>query len=367
MLMPRRVVMLIIAMLFLGCGPQTGSQPSGGPAPAGGSPVASGSPGAQAPLTPAKVNLGLLGSASDSGLYIAIDKGYFQEQAIEIEQTRFTSAAEMVAPLGTGQLDVGAGAPSAGLMNAIARDIPLRIVADKGNVNKGWGFQAIMVRKDLWDSGVVRGPADLKGRTISLNARDITPEIFFDTYLRTAGLTIADVNVVTLSFPDMAAGFANRAIDAALPIEPFVTQIVDAGTAVVAARADEVVPGQEVAVILYGPKFIEEKPDVARRFMTAYVKALREYNDAFAKKDAAKRAEVVEILVKNTPVKDTALYDRMIMPGLDPNGKVGVESLEQSQTWWLGKGSQTTRADLTRIVDNQFVDWAIQQLGPYRP
>ncbi len=366
MLKLSRVLTLFLAMVVLGCGPRTASQPSGGAAPAAGSTGESGSPVAQAPTTMTKVNLGLLGSASDSGLYIAIEKGYFQEQGIEIEQTRFTTAAEMVAPLGTGQLDVGAGAPSAGLLNAIARDIPLRIVADKGNVNKGWGFQAIMVRKDLWDSGAVRGPADLKGRTVALNGRDITPEVFFDAYLRTAGLAITDVDVVTLSFPDMAAGFANRAIDAALPIEPFVTQVVDAGTAVVAVRADEVIAGQQVAVILYGPKFVEEKQDVARRFMAAYVRGLRDYNDAFAKKDSAKKAEVVEILVKNTPVKDAALYDRMIMPGLDPNGRVSVESLEQSQTWWMAKGSQTTRADLSRVVDNQFVDWATQQLGPYR-
>ncbi len=364
MLRLSRALAILVVVLILGCGTRTGGQP-GGASPGSGSTGATGS-AAQAPMNQTTVNLGEVGSASDAGLYIAIEKGYFKEQGIEIERTRFNTAAEMVAPLGTGQLDVGAGAPSAGLMNAIARDIPLRIVADKGNVKPGWGFQGIMVRKDLWDSGSVKGPADLKGRTVALNARDITPEVLFDAYMRTAGLTIADTDVVTLSFPDMAAGFANRAVDAAFPIEPFVTQIAEAGTAVVAARADEVLPGQQVAVILYGPKFVEEKPDVGRRFMVAYLKGLRDYNDAFAKQDAAKKAEVVQILIKNTPVKDAALYDRMVMPGLDPNGRVNVDSLEASQSWWLAKGSQTVRADLSRVVDNQYVDWAIQQLGPYQ-
>jgi len=352
------LIVAIAAIWMLGCSVPT--------SPPGGAPSGAGAPAAQQPPAPVKVSLGEVGSASDAGLYIAIEKGYFQEQGIEVERTRFTTAADMVAPLGTGQLDVGGGAPSAGLMNAIARDIPLRIVADKGNVSLGWGFQAIMVRKDLWDSGGIRGPADLRGRTIALNARDITPEILFDGYMRTGGLSIADANVVTLSFADMASAFANGAIDAALPIEPFVTQIVGAGTAVVAVRADDVIPGQEVAVILYGPKFVEEKPDIARRFMVAYVKGLHDYNDAFAKHDEKQKAEVVDILIKNTPVKDAALYDRMVMPGLDPNGRVNVDSLEQSQTWWLGKGSQTTRADLSRVVDSQFADWAVQQVGSYR-
>ncbi len=366
-----RGVLTICAFLLLACGAPTstgqtgGQKPDAAPVPVTAPPSGVAS-AAAANTAPEKVALGEVGSASDAGLYIAIDKGYFAEQRIEVERSRFTTAAEMVPALGLGQLDVGGGAPSAGLMNAITRDIPLKIVADKGNVNPGYGFQAIMVRKDLWDSGAVRGPADFKGRIIALNARDITPEVLMDTYLRTAGLTINDVDVVTLGFPDMIAALANNSVDVALPIEPFATQIVEAGTAVVAARADTVIPGQQVAVILYGPKFVQERPDVARRFMAAYVKGLRDYNDAFSKRDAAKRSEVVEILIKYTPVKDTAVYDKMIMPGLDPNGKVATNSLENSQDWWLAKGSQNTRADLTRIVDSQYVDWAVQQLGPYR-
>src|SRR5436305_1768758 len=110
---------------------------SGAKAPAtGAAPAAAPANQPAAEPEPAKVSLGEVGSASDAGIYVALDKGYFAEQGIEVERTRFTTAADMVAPLGRGQLDVGGGAPSAGLLNAIARDIPLKIVADKGNINK---------------------------------------------------------------------------------------------------------------------------------------------------------------------------------------------------------------------------------------
>jgi len=356
---------LALGLIFSAMACSGAKAPATGAAPAAGT---SNQPAGQAATQPepAKVNLGEVGSASDGAIYVALDKGYFAEQGIEIERTRFTTAADMVAPLGRGQLDVGGGAPSAGLLNAIARDIPLKIVADKGNVNKGFGFQAMVVRKDLWDSGAVKGPADLKGRPVALNARDITPEVMVDRYLRSGGLTINDVDVVTMGFPDMISGLTNGSVDAAFPIEPFVTQIVELGSGVVAARADEIIPGQQVAVILYGPDFVNNHPDVARRFMVAYVKGLRDYNDAFAKKDPEKKTEVVNILTQYTAVKDPALYDKMVMPGLDPNGKVSVDSLNDSQGWWIEKGSQTARADLSKVVDSQFVDYAVQQLGPYR-
>jgi NitT/TauT family transport system substrate-binding protein len=357
-----KVFALILAILALACsGPPTGARPPSAPAGSGSQPAA------QPSGPPAKVNLGELGSASDAGIYIALEKGYFAEQGIELERTRFQTAADMVAPLGLGQLDVGGGAPSAGLMNAIvSRDIPLRIVADKGNLNPGFGFQGIVVRKDLWDSGAIRGPADMRGRKIALNARDITPEVVIDRYLRTGGLTVADVDIVTMSVADTVSAIANGSVDVAFSIEPFVTQIAEMGTGVVATRADQVIEGQQVAVILYSPKFIEDRPDIARKFMLAYVKGLRDYNDAFGKKVPEKKAEVVKILTEYTPVKDAALYDKMIMPGLNPNGRVSQESLDNSQGWWLEKGTQQARADLSKVVDNQFVDWAVQQLGPYQ-
>src|SRR6266545_5532067 len=97
---------LIIVGLLLGCTAKTGAPP---PA-AVGSPTGGGSALTYSGPT-TKVMMGELGSASDSGLFIALEKGYFAEQGIEVERTRFNTAADMVAPLGTGQLDVGGGAP----------------------------------------------------------------------------------------------------------------------------------------------------------------------------------------------------------------------------------------------------------------
>ena len=315
------------------------------------------------PSTPTKLQVGLVGGISDAAFYIANDKGYFKEQAIEFEINRFDSAARMVAPLGTGQLDVGGGAPSAGLLNAIAREVPLKVVADKGNMDPGHGYEAIVVRKGL--SGGTGSAADLKGKTVAISAKDISPEVTLSTFLKTGGLTIKDINLVTMSHADMVTALANGSIDAGLPIEPFVAEAVAKGVATIWKRDDEIAPRQQVAVVLYGPKFVENR-DLARRFMLAYIKGARYYNDAFDKKDAAKRKEVVGILVRNTAVKDADLYTKMVMPGIDPNGRVNLESLADQQDYFLAKGSQKTRLELKQVVDMQYAEWAVQKLGPYK-
>jgi NitT/TauT family transport system substrate-binding protein len=317
------------------------------------------------PSTVTKLQVGLVGGISDAAFYIANDKGYFKEQGIELEISRFDSAARMVAPLGTGQLDVGGGAPSAGLLNAIARDVPLKIVADKGDMVPGHGYEALMVRKALWDKGGMRSASDLRGKTVALSARDISPEVTLSAFLKTGGLTVKDVNVVTMAHADMVTALANGSIDAGLPIEPFVTKAVANGVATIWKRDDEIAPRQQVAVVLYGPRFAENR-DLGRRFMLAYLKGARYYNSAFDKADAAKRSDVIQILVRNTAVKDADLYEKMVMPGIDPNGRVNVDSLADQQDYFLSKGSQKTRVELKQVVDMQYADWAVQKLGQYK-
>ncbi len=324
------------------------------------------SPASVASPSLTKVRIGQVGGVSDAAFFIATDKGYFREQGIELDTTRFDSAARMIAPLGTGQLDVGGGAPSAGLLNAIARDIPVKIVADKGNMNPGHGYEAMVVRKQLWDTGALKSAADLRGKTVAIAARNISPEVTLDAFLRTGGLTVDDVNVVTLAHAEMGNALANGSIDMGLPIEPFVTQIAEKGIGVIWKRNDAVVPRQQVAVVLYSPNFAEAQPALARKFMLAYLKAARDYNDAFVKKDPAKKKEVVEILIRNTGVGDPGLYDKMVMPGINPNGRVNLVSLAALQNWFLKRGSQKTFVDLSKAVDHQYVDWAVQQLGLYR-
>src|SRR5262249_57304736 len=124
--------------------PPGGGGPGGRPPPAppaAPSPAASPTPGtpefgrlpaaAVAPLpTPAKVRMGSVGSSMGDGpIYIALDRGYFGEVGLEVEDIRFDGATRMMAPPAAGQLDVVPASITAGLFNAFARDIDVRIVA----------------------------------------------------------------------------------------------------------------------------------------------------------------------------------------------------------------------------------------------
>src|SRR3989304_3251014 len=104
--------------------------------------------------------------------------------------------------------------------------------------------------------------------------------------------------------------------------------------------------------------------DVARRFMVGYVKGERDYNDAFAK--GQNKSAIVSMLTKHTSQKDPAIYDKMQMPYLNPDGKLHMASIGMDFDYFKMKGYYTGSLTLPGIVDTQFTDYAVQQLGAYK-
>jgi NitT/TauT family transport system substrate-binding protein len=313
-----------------------------------------------------RVRIGVLAVVPEAGYFVGIDQGYFREQGIELDVTQFDSAARMVPSLGTGQLDAGDGSHSAGLFNAAARDVGIKLVADAGSGPPGQSIVALLFRRELVDSGQLRGPGDLRGRRLALPARAIPTEVLLSRWLRTANLRLDDLDIVEMGFPDQIPALGTGVIDATIMPEPFQTRVVESGLATLHQRDNDIYPGFQVAEVLYGAAFAREQPELGRRLMIAYLRGVRVYNDAFVKGDPAARQITVEALIQHTPVKDPALYDRMTMAGLNPDGRINLASIAEDQDYWLASGAQQTRIDLESLVDYSFVDAALQVLGPYR-
>ena len=363
-------LLLLSVALAAACAPS--AAPAGRPA-AGSTPEPSAAAPAQTAATVApagprqKVRYGTLNIFGDAGIFIGIEEGYFAQQGIEVELTSFDSAANMVAPLATNQLDAGGGAPSAGLYNALRSGVNVRIVADKGHSDPtppGFPVSIYLVRKELVDSGRVRGVADLKGLRFGQPAVGISPELDLVEFLRQGGLTPRDLEIVILGFPDMVPAFANGNLDVAWIVEPFATLALNQGTVSILGYDHTVNPYHQVAVLLYSPEF--SRSELATRFMVGYLQGLRLYNDAFVKRDPTAREKVISALIKHTPVKDRALYDQMTMSALDPDGKMNLESFERQQDYFLSTGTQQGRVDLSQFIDLQHIEAAVRQLGPYR-
>jgi NitT/TauT family transport system substrate-binding protein len=316
----------------------------------------------------APVRVGTTSSSSDAPLFIADKKGYFRQEGLQVEFTPFDSAARMIAPLGTGQLEVGAGSPAAGFFNAVARNVNIKIVADKGSMPPGYGYLVILVRKDLVDGGRYKSYADLKGMKVALPAPGTTTDGTLNEALKRGGLKWGDVEVTHMGFPQHVVAFQNKAIDASVTTEPSATRAVQMGVAVRVGGGDEVFPNQQVATILYSADFIKQRPDDARRFMRAYLKAARDYNDALRDGRLAgpNADEIIAILTETTIIKDPGVYKAITSNGVNPDGRINEDSLRKDLQFFRERGLIEGNIGVDQVVDNSFVEWALKDLGPYR-
>lgn len=316
-----------------------------------------------------EVTVGIVNSSSDVVFFIAERQGYFKSAGIVPKYVVFDSGAKMNAPLGSGQLDVGGGGPSAGLYNAIARGIEIKIVADKGSQRTGFGYQPLLVRTALVRSGQYKGPKDLKGRKVAESAQGSSAMPDVDRIMKMAGLGYNDVEHVYMPFSDMIVSFQNGAIDASLTAEPSATMALRTGAALRVMTGDQYNPGQQLAVLLYGGNFIKNKGDLAQRFMLAYLRGVRFYNDALVgnKLSGPKADDVLRILTESTPIKDASLYRDAIPQYNDPNGRINVPGLAGDLAAYKAYNYIEGNVRVEDAIDPSFAAAAVKALGPYRP
>jgi NitT/TauT family transport system substrate-binding protein len=94
----------------------------------------------------------------------------------------------------------------------------------------------------------------------------------------------------------------------------------------------------------------------------AYLRGLRDYYKAFVKNEGD-RGPVVAALVNHTPIKDPNMFNVIGMHSVDPNGTLNVETWDPFQDYFLKRGLQNTRLDLSKYVDQSYLNAALDRLG----
>jgi NitT/TauT family transport system substrate-binding protein len=183
-------------------------------------------------------------------------------------------------------------------------------------------------------------------------------------FLKAHGLNQSDVQIVELSYPNMLPALSSGAVDIVHGLEPFTSRILAAGVANKISDLTEVAPqdGYSLVPLVYSEKFDVDR-ETAQAFMTAYVKGVRVYNDAFAKN--IDKDKVIDIIARYADLKPEVV--RAAAPtGLDPNQTASVRTLEVLQDFFVEKGFLRKKIDVTKIVDPSFSEAAVAKLGAYK-
>lgn len=341
-------VVAAVAALMAGCGGGSSGSDSG-----------SGSSS-----NPTTVTMGTIrGSSADAAVFIAIDKGFFHDEGVNVDLQQFNSGAQFVAPLGAGQLDAGSGGISAGLFNAVANGVGVKLVAAK-SIAGSPSYTSLLVRKSLVKSGRYKGFGDLKGMKVAIPALGTAPHTELGLFLKKAGLTMKDVKLEELGFADMVPALKNGSVDAAVAIEPSATLAVRSGGAVKVAGSDEVFPGEQSAAIMFGDRFIKDDPDTAQKVMDGYLRGARYYRSALkgTKLHGARGKEVARIISKYTKASPKLLMS-IPLHTITADAALDVPKIQREVDFWRSQGLIKTDIKAQDAIDTQFIDQAVKDLA----
>jgi NitT/TauT family transport system substrate-binding protein len=331
------------------------------PAPAAVAPVP-----AVAPLNPpVSVQIGVLGILGEAGIYVAAERGYFAEEGLTPEMVSFDNTTRIIPALATGQIYVTRGGLSPNLVNAVQRGLNLKLISSIGSSQPGRSSGGMLVRKALIDGGQLRGWSDLRGLRVAIPGLSGLGGYIVERALALGGLSLGDVELIELPFPDMIPAFGNNNVDAAHSAEPLTTLATDRGVAVLWRGTADYAPGVASSLITYGPTLLEQQPEVGRRFMAAFMRGSRAYKAAVEKGERG--GEIVQILTKHTSVKDPAMYERMGSSYVDPDLAIDMGDITAQAAYYVRQGLLPAGVDVAGLEESSFRQAAVARLGPYQP
>jgi NitT/TauT family transport system substrate-binding protein len=306
-----------------------------------------------------KIIIGSVPSIPAAATYIANDKGWYRDAGIEIEIANVDTAASAMSLVASNRMQVVEGGLASNYWNALAQGLPVIMASERGSSPL---HHAILVRNDLKES--VKKIADLKGRKIAVAAPGAVLMYELGKALETAGLTIKDVEITYIPFPQMGVALTNKAVDAVMSIPPFSDVALDQKLGWTLVDPDTVITPTPLSAVSYviNADWAKANPELAHNFFIATARGIREYCQAYHK--GANRQYVVDLLLKNG-VSNRDVIDKYPWPSREPDGHFNVASVLDVQDWFFKEGFIKQKFPAERLVDVSYAQQAAKKLGPF--
>jgi NitT/TauT family transport system substrate-binding protein len=222
----------------------------------------------------------------------AAEQGFWLQHGLDVRLEVLDSGREIMTAVGAGEAQFGGVNAATTIPPARAGGLEAAVVVPYMNnalAVADVGRVALLARAD---SGI--NPADpgtLRGKKIGVLDGSTTDQ-YIRSYLARNNLTVDDVEFVNTPVPDMAVALDQGLVEAVVPWEPYVSQILreQGGNAVIVERGgdyvadviglatlDSLVAEQPELVeklilgILEGAKFVRQNPEQAAEILTSYV------------------------------------------------------------------------------------------------
>jgi NitT/TauT family transport system substrate-binding protein len=308
-----------------------------------------------------KINVGALRFTSHAASFVAFERGYFEEQGLEVEFQFFQAAQPMAVAIASGDVDFAVTAMTGGLIN-LAEKGAVRIIGGALHEEPGIDGQMILVSNQAYEDGVT-SPAQLKGRSFGITQSGSSFHYMAHKIAGKEGFAGSEVKVKPLQKVGAIIGALKSGQIDAWAIVPHIAKALTGSGAVksIGVIADYI-PDYQITTVFTSAEIAAENPDLVQRFLAAFAKGADDFNAALVDKSAGEEAAeaMVQLIHKyvytDRPYEKAAPSIRNGAMRINQNAKLNVTSLQDQLSWFQAEGLVSADISIDQIVDRSFVE-----------
>jgi NitT/TauT family transport system substrate-binding protein len=278
---------------------------------------------------------------------LAKQRGYFSAVGLDVEFQAAQGGADAAKQVGAGNAVIG-GAIGDTPIIVRANGVPVRSVALLG----GGGLMQLVLHAD----SPIKGPEDLKGKTVTVMAYQDTTFYALLGMLAKVGLTKNDINAEAVGATNIWKLFVAGKADAMAAVPDWEVEATEAGAKIKVIPADQYFHSM-AQIVVASDQTIKEKPELIRKLVQATIHGVK---DIMADPQGAAR-DYVKAVPQRAGQEDKmaqvfVLYDKYVYPGQAKLGVMDEKRLSELQDFYLKQGIIEKATPVKDLYTNQFVE-----------
>ncbi len=242
-------------------------------------------------------------------LYIAMEKGFFEEQGLDFELRNFGTSGDYLSAFLSNNLDsVSLVSSEAVLLKDEGKDYKIVMIQDNSVGGDG------ILAKDS-----ITSIEDFKGKQVAVDTSGVS-YFFLLQVLKEAGLTKDDITAVNTEPSAAAAAFQSGNVDIAVTYAPYLQQAAEAVEDGRIIYDSSKMPTAIIDMYLFDAAYVEENPEAVQAFVNGIFKGLE-----FLETDEEEALEISAVALDVEPADVASDLEGVKLPDKETNLQMMAE------------------------------------------
>ena len=304
-----------------------------------------------------KVVVGVLPFSSSGPVFLALDRGYFRDENLDVELALFQAAPPIAMATAANEVTFGVTAITAAAYNLAAEGL-IKFVAGQAQEKKGHSGNLILVTKEAYDRGTDR-LEELFDQPFGLTQIGSPSHYQLGQLADEQAIDSGDLDIRAFqTLPNLVAALTSAAVTWAIIAPPIATDLIDLG-AVVSLGPYSDYGSFQFGAVFTSAETVNNDPYLVRAFLRAYAIGLSDYS------------EIVQRPTSDLALDAAGVVGRYVYPDLrpeeaarkvldsaffvDPTGRVDVKDVQKQLDWYYDNGMLGALPDLGSFLRLDFL------------